>query len=200
MKKIQKLAGSISWIFHLGRTLSIVSIIAGVISLVGIWGWYLMDHTVLMNSAVLSLGSITIRIAPEYLPDPESAVYLDTATILFSIAACVIDYFRFHSICGILDPLEEGRPFHHETVIHTRRLGWLTVISGITAIAANAVLYFFEFRAYNIGELFISEKITHVTTNIQMEFDFIIYAVVLFLLSYIFKHGEQLQQLSDETL
>ena len=48
--------------------------------------------------------------------------------------------------------------------------------------------------------LLISEKITHVGGMFQIDLTFLVYWAILMLLSYVFQYGEQLQQLSDETL
>jgi len=48
--------------------------------------------------------------------------------------------------------------------------------------------------------LLISEKITHVDINLGFDLGVLIVPAVFFLLAYIFKYGEQLQVLSDETL
>ena len=53
---------------------------------------------------------------------------------------------------------------------------------------------------YDLPGLLVSEKITHVGGMFQVDLTFLIYWAILLLLSYVFRYGEQLQQLSDETL
>ena len=53
---------------------------------------------------------------------------------------------------------------------------------------------------YNLNELFLSDKITGVSVTYSCDLSFLIYALVLFLMSFIFKYGSELQKLSDETL
>ena len=53
---------------------------------------------------------------------------------------------------------------------------------------------------YDLPGLMISEKITHITGNFKVDLSFLIYWAILLLLSYVFRYGEGLQQLSDETL
>ena len=53
---------------------------------------------------------------------------------------------------------------------------------------------------YGLPELMVSEKITQVTGMFSVDLTFLVYWGILHLLGYVFHYGEQLQQLSDETL
>ena len=53
---------------------------------------------------------------------------------------------------------------------------------------------------YDLPSLLISEKIVHVDGMFRVDLTFLVYWAILLLLSYVFRYGEQLQQLSDETL
>ena len=53
---------------------------------------------------------------------------------------------------------------------------------------------------YNLNELFLSDKITGVSVTYSCDLSFLIYALVLFLMSFIFQYGSELQKLSNETL
>ena len=53
---------------------------------------------------------------------------------------------------------------------------------------------------YNLPGLLVSEKITRVTGMFSVDLTFLVYWAILLLLSYVFRYGEELQQLSDETL
>ena len=55
-------------------------------------------------------------------------------------------------------------------------------------------------KAYDLHLLLLSEKISHVEFMFVFDLSFLVVYGVLLLLSYIFRYGEELQQLSDETL
>ena len=55
-------------------------------------------------------------------------------------------------------------------------------------------------HAFDLPSLLISEKITHITVSPNYDPTFLIYSAILLLLSYVFRYGQELQQLSDETL
>ena len=53
---------------------------------------------------------------------------------------------------------------------------------------------------FDLPALLISEKIVHIGSMFSVDLTFLIYWAILLLLSYVFRYGEELQQLSDETL
>jgi len=53
---------------------------------------------------------------------------------------------------------------------------------------------------FDLENLLINDKITHITINATLDATFLLTGALLLLLSYIFQYGQQLQQLSDETL
>ena len=53
---------------------------------------------------------------------------------------------------------------------------------------------------FDLPALLISEKITHVGGMFHVDLSFLVYWAILMLLSYVFRYGEQLQLLDDETL
>ena len=52
----------------------------------------------------------------------------------------------------------------------------------------------------DLPSLLINGTVIHITANFNIDFTFVVISIVFFLLSYIFQYGEELQQLSDETL
>ena len=55
-------------------------------------------------------------------------------------------------------------------------------------------------QAFDLPNLLLSDKITEVDFFFVFDFSFLLVVGILLLLSYIFRYGEELQQLSDETL
>ena len=96
--------------------------------------------------------------------------------------------------------MKEGKPFAAEISSNLRQLGWLSLILGVAVQVMEAVSLYSLFVVQNMDALLISEKITHVNVNISFDPSFLIIPAVFFLLAYVFKYGEQLQTLSDETL
>ena len=146
------------------------------------------------------IGFIELQIAESYAPSKwlilaQAAFTLLVSCRLFYDGRRGVGYIR-----EILKPMTEGKPFDSIVSTNLKKLAKLSVVIGILVnviMLADQIMTVFVF---NLPDLLISEKITHVTGMFKLDLTFIVYWAILMLLSYVFRHGEQLQQLSDETL
>lgn len=201
MNKLQKTARSLDRFFALMQKLTIAGCVFGGIMIFFMWYLWLGDKDIgeLLYTS-LRFGGITFQIDKSVAPaDNAFLLYLGLGTII-GAAQIPVFYMTFGSIRGILALLMEGTPFHEHIVYYLKRLGWLTVANGILNIAAGFVLQGNFLQQYDLGALFLSDKVTQVTTGYSVDLTFVLYAVILFLLAEIFRYGMELQQLSDETL
>ena len=94
----------------------------------------------------------------------------------------------------------DEKPFDSIVSTNLKKLAKLSIVIGILVniiILSEQIMTVF---IYDLPGLLISEKITHVTGMFKIDLTFLIYWAILMLLSYVFRYGESLQQLSDETL
>ena len=148
----------------------------------------------------LDIGFLELEIAENYAPDRwlvllQAAVTLLISCRLFYDCRRGVGYIR-----QILQPMKEEKPFDSVISTNVKKLARLSINLGILI---NLIRLFEQIMVvffYNLPELMISEKITHVTGMFSVDLTFLIYWGILHLLSYVFRYGEQLQQLSDETL
>lgn len=201
MKKLQKSAKSLDRFFLFLQRLTVAGCILGGIGVFIAWYMWLADRDVWeILYTTLKFGGIEFQIDKSVAPADNSFFwYLAIGTIVGAIQLPVL-YMTFGSIRGILELMIEGTPFHEHIVYYLKKLGWLTVASGIIGIVAGFVLQGNLLQQYDLGTLFLSDKITKVTTSYSADLSFIIYALVLFLLAQVFQYGLELQTLSDETL
>ena len=146
------------------------------------------------------IGFIELQIAENYAPSKwlilaQAAFTLLVSCRLFYDGRRGIGYVR-----EILKPMIEEKPFDAIVSTNLKKLAKLSIVIGILVniiILAEQIMTVF---VYDLPGLLISEKITHVTGMFKIDLSFLIYWAILMLLSYVFQHGESLQQLSDETL
>lgn len=146
------------------------------------------------------VGFLELEIAPSHSPDKwlilaQVAFTLLVSCRLFYDARRGVGYIR-----EILKPMTEEKPFDSIVSTNLKKLARLSVNLGILwniIILAGQVMAVF---VYDIPGLLISEKITHVGGMFKVDLTFLVYWAILMLLSYAFRYGEELQQLSDETL
>ena len=96
--------------------------------------------------------------------------------------------------------MKEEKPFDSIVSTNLKKLARLSINLGILfniIILSEQILTVFVF---DLPGLLVGEKITHVSGMFHVDLSFLICWAALLLLSYVFRYGEQLQQLSDETL
>ena len=146
------------------------------------------------------IGFLELTVSEAYAPDKwlillQAAITLAVSCRLLYDGRRGVGYIR-----QILQPMTEEKPFDSVVSTNLKKLARLSINLGILyniIILSEQIIAVF---VYGLPELLISEKITHVGGMFQIDLTFLIYWAILLLLSYVFRYGEQLQQLSDETL
>ena len=146
------------------------------------------------------IGFLELEVAPAFAPSKwlvlgHAAFTLLVSCRLFYDGRRGVGYIR-----EILKPMTEEKPFASIVSTNLRKLAKLSVVIGILCniiILSEQIMTVF---VYDLPGLLISEKITHVSGMFKIDLTFLIYWAILMLLSYVFRYGESLQQLSDETL
>lgn len=146
----------------------------------------------------LELGSFTFTLAPGYGWDGSPAYSVVMLTL--AVVSVILAGWEIRIIRKILKPMTEGVAFHDSVGGNLKKLGWLQIAGGLLSNAAAFAGQLLILNAYDLEQLFVSEKITAVNLGYELDISFVVTAAVFFLASYIFRYGTKLQQLSDETL
>ena len=146
------------------------------------------------------IGFLELTLAEGCAPDKwlvllQAAITLAVSCRLMYDARRGVGYIR-----EILHPMKEEKPFDAVVSTNLRKLARLSINLGILGNIISLSEQIMTVFVYDLPGLLISEKITHVGGMFNVDLTFLIYWAILLLLSYVFRYGEQLQQLSDETL
>lgn len=99
----------------------------------------------------------------------------------------------------IIAPMKVGGPFVEGISLKMRNFGIFVLIAGVIGGAVQFAMSMVVQEIYN--SVMVQEYITRdVMVENAIDGSFIVFALFIFLLSYIFKYGEELQKQSDETL
>ena len=151
-----------------------------------------------MSDMMVDFGVVEVHTARELtLHGPVRmtvALMLACAAIALALAAWGLNLLH-----RVLVPMREGRPFDGSVSVTLRKLGWVTLFGGLGVELLSWAVSLLTLRLYDFSEIFLPEVVTGYTVNIPLGGGLIAPVVVL-LLSHVFKYGEQLQKLSDETL
>ena len=150
--------------------------------------------------ASFEVGFLELTAAEGHAPDAWVVLWHGA----FTLAVCcllLLDGRRgIGYIRGILQPMTEEKPFDATVSTNLAKLAKLSIRIGvlwnIIILSEQIVMVF----VYDLPGLLLSDKITHVGGIFQVDLTFLIYWAILMLLCYVFRYGERLQQLSDETL
>jgi hypothetical protein len=121
-------------------------------------------------------------------------------TLVSALVMCVVVWYGITLFLRVIAPMKEGRPFEVGVSGQLRKLAWVTLVGGLISEVATQVASFAEMKAFDVTVLLNPEVVNGYSYNGTFDGSFIIAAVILFLLSYIFQYGEGLQRESDETL
>ena len=146
------------------------------------------------------IGFLELTVAEGYAPSKwlilvQASLILITGGRLLLAGRQGIGYIR-----EILNPMKEEKPFDSIVSTNLKKLAKLSIELGILYNILLLIEQIMTVFVYDIPGLLISEKIIHVGGMFQVDLTFLIYWAILMLLSYVFRYGEDLQQLSDETL
>lgn len=146
------------------------------------------------------IGFLELTVAAPYAPDKWMVLLQGAITLLVGIRLFYDSRRGVGYIREILQPMKEEKPFASIVSTNLKKLATLSIRLGIlynVILLSEQIIAFFVF---DLPSLLISEKITHVGGMFRIDLSFVIYWAILLLLSYVFRYGEELQQLSDETL
>ncbi len=147
----------------------------------------------------LTLGNVRLNLAQLVPGSPRPlvpiVVLMLTGALVLAIAAAEAGILH-----RILAPMAEGRPFDLAVSENLRKLGWMTLVQAAVYSVAEFLIFTMELRLFEFGYFLNPEYVKSYTVNFRLELSRFFIPAALFLLSWIFRYGEELQRQSDETL
>ena len=203
MNNLSNTAKKLDKVFEIAHIVFGALAIAGIVCTALIGAAYLFrwdPSTIGTGYDSLDIGFLELEIAESYAPDRwlvllQAAVTLLISCRLFYDCRRGVGYIR-----EILQPMKEEKPFDSVISTNVKKLAGLSIRLGILFNLINLFEQIMVVFFYGLPELMVSEKITQVTGMFSVDLTFLVYWGILHLLGYVFHYGEQLQQLSDETL
>ncbi len=166
----------------------------------GVLGFFVDSSYIGEAGTSIILGAVELELA-------ESAVIQggnETAFLIFTAFASAV---KFALLCvlmklirAIINPMAVGKPFADTVCKGLKTLSVFVLAGGIVNEIVNIIGTVVTYKLYDVQSFFAPETVASVSLDITSNGDFVIFAVVLYFLSFIFKYGEQLQNQADETL
>ena len=181
-------------------TAQIILVVLFVITAVSIPLTFTSGHRPLTSQLTMDFGFGTITAADDLILNQESFKYSIVIGLISTIILLAAGWYAIMVMRTIIAPMKTGRPFENGISAKIRRIAWLSLICGAIDEIFDMAGSVLMIRAVDFKALFNEAAVTDISYTYTMDFSFIIIAIILFLLSYIFQYGEALQKESDETL
>lgn len=203
MSNLSKTAKTLDNFFHILQVLLSILCVAAIVGLAIIGAGFLFNldpTTIGTNYELIDLAFIELEVAAAYAPTFQVMLLHAAVNLALGFVTAFIGRIGVKYIRQILQPMTQNQPFNSIVSNNLKKSATLSIILGVCYNLVTLVDQLMAVFVLDVPSLLISEKITHVTVNYSFDFTFLAVSGTLFLLSYIFRYGEELQQLSDETL
>ncbi len=203
MKNLNETAKTIDIVFKVLDILAKVAFVGSIVGLCIIAAGFLFDldpEMIGTGYGSISIGSLELEVAESAMPDKKLILVQVAVEILLSLVVTLLIIRGIGCIRAILQRMVEGTPFFHSVGDQLQTLAKYCIVLGLAVNATAIISTTLWVSSFDLEHLLLSEKITAARIEAPLDATFLLAGAILLLLSYIFRHGEQLQQLSDETL
>ncbi len=162
----------------------------------------IFGEKVIASSSGLTVGELELKLSgsmESYLDMPHLKVSI-IVMLIGAILVAAATWYCLKVMREILSPMKEGRPFAEGISDKVRKLAWAVLIGGGIAEIGHMLTEVFELQAYKIESLLNMNAVSSVSYDYSFSIWFVVAALILFFLSYVFRSGEALQKEADETL
>lgn len=196
----EKLIKSANTMYTLVNILEKVVLVGLVLIVLGAGLIFFVPKGTDVTMSKITVGTLTMELYDNALP--AQSFQIQTTLIGMAAAAiiCLMVFFGLRIVKDILAPMKEGRPFEHSVSLDIRKLGLLVLFGGIVGQGAMFATNFMWIHNLDLMTFFNREVVKSISINNSFSLSFVFIALLMFLLSYVFEYGWQLQQESDETL
>ena len=194
---MKKLSSTAKVLYTLARIASVCIIVGACITLVAAVLLFGFGNDSMIEFTGLEIGMLTFELA-EINMDMIQSAFL--CIVLLAIVLLGYGWMVLRVLLQILTPMKNGQPFDGSIADQMKKLCWLTVGGGVCSQFINMAANIMMEKVFDFSTLFLNERITGVRMNLEFDFGFVVLALIWYMLSCVFRYGEELQKQSDETL
>ena len=158
------------------------------------------DPAALSGKMGLTIDYLTLDAANGFGIDLDTAVKMKLIHLISAIVLTVIECRGVHILKQVLLPLELNQPFRTGISGSIEKLSQWALHMGLAENLSMLATTVLIENHYALDTLLVNGPITGVSIHPEFRPAWIVVAVVLGILSTVFRRGEELQTLSDETL
>ena len=158
------------------------------------------DPAALSGKMGLTIDWLTLDAARGFGINLDAAVKMKLIQLISAAAITVIACLALRVLKRILLPIEVGQPFRRDISRDLGKLGSYALYLGIAENLSTLASVIVIENHHDLPALLTGSTVTGVSIHPRFRPVWFIVAAVLTILAMVFRQGEQLQQLADETL
>lgn len=194
---MKKLASTARVLYTIAKIASVCCIVGVCLIAAAAVLLFAMNDPSMIEFTSLTLDGVSFQLAEIDLNMIKSS-FLCIALPAFVLAG--FGYAVIRIILQILKPMKDGQPFDSAVSAKLRKLCWLTLGGGLCSQLFGAAGMTLLYKAFDFSTLFVNDRIVGVSMETEMDLTFVVLALIWYMLSLVFRYGEELQKQSDETL
>ncbi len=199
MEKFKKYMGILEkGLNAIGIAFLVVSIVMAVLAVIGFIDFENVEIGEVETT--LEFGILKLEVSESVMADQEKANDLLAWSALNLALLFMISYILVKVLHQLVARMKDGEIFHPAVAKGIRNLAIYVAVGGFLSEVLYSVGSYMTIAAYDITALFNSEVVKDYFFKFELNGNFIVYAAVIYLLSYVFKYGAELQTQVDETL
>ncbi len=201
MEKLTKTARVLHKIVRILYRLGIVGTIVTAVALVLITLLPADSLRQAVSSAdmTIELGTAELHLSRILEPIGDIRLFLcavfGVATASLALSVCALKL-----VLRILRLMADGRPFDGTVSANFKRLGWVTLAGVAVHYVMDGVDAAMDVSMFDLDQIFRPDMVKGVTIQNTDSLSCLLIPIMMFLLSYVFRYGGELQRQSDETL
>ena len=158
------------------------------------------DPAALTGEMGLTIDYLTLKAANGFGIDLDTAIKMKLVHLISAIVMTVIACRGVHILKQVLLPLELNQPFRTGISVSIGKLSQCAFHMGLAENLSMLATTVLIENHYALDAILVNGPITGVTIHPEFRDTWLVVAVVLGILSTVFRRGEELQTLADETL
>lgn len=192
IKTSKVIQGILKVLFWVVATITVASLVAIVVVL------FIKGDATTFDGISITLGNYSLLLNQEYSLNQFTPLLCVTLVnvALWGVLSC----YTIRILLTVFKPMSQGKPFSATINDALKKLAYVVLAFGIIGIILQIATNLIFYNAFDIPSLFDTDRVKSCSISLVSDCSFIIWFFILRLFSHIFKYGETLQQLSDETL
>ena len=200
MEKLTKTARVLHKIVRILYRLGIVGTIVTAVALVLITLLPADSLRQAVSSADMTIELGTAELHLSRILEPIGDIRLFLCAVFGVATASLALVCALKLVLRILRLMADGRPFDGTVSANFKRLGWVTLAGVAVHYVMDGVDAAMDVSMFDLDQIFRPDMVKGVTIQNTDSLSCLLIPIMMFLLSYVFRYGEELQRQSDETL